>query len=462
MKKGCLLTIFFVFSFRLFFSQTNYQHGFLPFGTDADEKKSQPNYQLYKQQLHKKYDTIFSKVEDCNNFIKLSINNLRSDVENGEAYINWGYAQNYVNQVFNKIIPGSNPDSINIKILRSADINAMMTGTGQAYITVGFLANALNEAKIANVLGHEYGHYIHLDLYHRFMESARNEAHKKAGNMFAGYGGGIFSSISTANMYEGFKDMERDADKVGIDLTINAKYNLLAAINVEKRFKTIEDNRKKDKDFHRGIGIYYSSHPPSQERINYTQKAANATDTINTKYFQVDETMFNKVKMQAVDECINILLQEQKFEDCIELCYKQLLFNPTDEFYLFYLNEALRRYIVVKPLEADDFFITGRYYNTYTKYVPKDKLPVYVNNEKGIKPTDSQITQAIQYHYEYLMLADKDKLFVSLPDNSLTRTDTIEFVTNKDALKYFTDLQEKLKQSSISWVKNCMSNTLNN
>jgi len=460
MKKAFLLTVILVFCCRTFFSQTNYQHGFLSFGTNVAEKNNRPNYQLYKQQLHKKYDTLFSKVEDCNYFVKSLISDLRSDFENGEVYVNWDYAQNYLNKVFNKVIPGANPDSINIKIIRSADVNAMMTGTGQAYITVGFLANALNEAEIAGTLGHEYGHYIHLDLYKTFNEYLKNETHRKVGNMLGGIGGSIYKGVSTSNMYEGFKDMERDADNTGAELAKQANYNLLARVNVLKRYKIIEDNNKRDKDYRIGIGIYYSSHPPTQERINTMQKDANGSDTINAKYFQVDESLFNKIKLQAVDECINLLLQQQEFEDCIELCYKQLLFNPTDEFYLFYLNEALRRYITVKPLEADDFFITGRY-NTYTKYVPKNKLPVYVNSEKELKPADQKVTQTIFYHYEYLTLADKDRLFVNLPDNNLTRTDTLEFVTNKDALKYFIALQEKLKQSSVNWVKNCLANTLN-
>lgn len=460
MKKNTLFTLAVFFFCRVLFSQTIYQHGFLPYGTDTEEKNSQPNYQLYKQQLHKKYDTIFSKVEDCNNFIKLLINDLRENFESGGVYTNWPTAQNYVNRVFNKIIPGANPDSVNVKIIRSPDINAFMTGTGQAYITVGYLANALNEAEIATTFGHEYGHYIHHDAYNSFMEYTRNETHKKVGNMFAGYGGGIFGLVSTSNMYKAYQNMERDADKTSVELTKLSNYNLLARVSALKRYKIIEENIKRDKDY-RSTGIFYfSTHPPTQERIDVAQKDANANDTVKTKYYQIDEALFKQIKMQAVDECIRILLQQQNFEDCVELCYKQLLFNPTDEFYLFYVNEALRRYLTVKPLEADDFFITGRY-TTYSKYLPKNKMPVYVNSQT-LKPVDARVTQTIPYHYEYLMLADKDKLFVTLPDNNLTRTDTLEFVTNKDALAYFMDRQEKLNQSSVKWVKNCQANTIGN
>jgi hypothetical protein len=472
MKKINALFFFFIFFASVTFSQVDYKHGFLNYAVDTLAKSSIPNYKLYLQQIHKKYDSLFTDKEESNQFAKYLVADLRDKFENGNMYTNWGYARDYLNAVFKKIIPGSNADSLSIKIIRSAEINAFMNATGQAYITVGFLANALNEAEIAATLGHEYGHHLNLDSYKRFKEYLINEKHKKVGNMLAGYGGGIYRLIATSNMYASFKDMERDADKISLDLMKNSGYNLLASVNVEKRFKTIEDNNQKDKDYKSssglhfkdyrygfGFGFYFNDHPPTTERIDAAQKAANKSDTVSAKYFQVDEALFQKMKLQAVDECINLLLEQQEFEDCIQLCYKQLLFYPNDEFYLFYINEALRRYLLVNPKEADAFFITGRY-NTYTRYIPKNKLPVYVNSSKQIKPGDPSISQSIFYHYEFLMLGDKDKLVVKLPVNELTQTDTLEFITNKDALHYFTEKQKKLQQSSVSWVENCLSNTL--
>ena len=438
---------------------------------DTVAKNSVPSYKLYRQQIHKKYDTLFNNKEESNKFAKYLIAGLRDRFENGNIYTNWNYAQDYLNKIVQKITPNTK-DSINIKIIRSTDVNAFMTATGQAYITVGFLANALNEAEIAATLGHEYGHHIHLDHYKQFKDYLINEKHKKVGNMLAGYGGGIYGLIATSNMYGDFRDMEREADNVSIDITKNAGYNLLSWVNVLKRFKAIEDNDKKEKGYvspsglhfkdYRygfGFGFYFRDHPPTTERIDVAQKAANKSDTINSKYFQVDEAAFNKMKLQAVDECINLLLEQQEFEDCIELCYKQLLFYPNDEFYLFYINEALRRYLIVNPKEEDKFFITGRYY-TSPKYIPKNKLPVYIRTSTQIKPGDFSISQSVFYHYEYLEFGDKDKVLIKLPLNELTQTDTLEFITNKDAFSYFTAKQEKLKQSSVSWVKNCSSNSL--
>jgi hypothetical protein len=460
MKLISILVTSFILLYYSSLSQNDYKHNFLSYGTDVEEKKSVPDYNLYRKKIHDKYDTLFNDNFKSYEFAKLLVEGLKNTFESGNLYTNWDYAEDYLNKVLKKIIPSADTDSnLNIKIIRSTEVNAFMTGTGSAYITVGFLANALSEAEIASTLGHEYGHYIHLDVYKGFQARLKNEKHRQIGSIFAGYGGNLFYLISTSNMYGNFRDAERDADKTGIALAKDANYNILAELKSMERFKMIEDNHKKDKDYH--FHSYFRTHPPNDERIEYIKKAANKSDTINSKYFQVDEILFQKIKLQAIDECINLLLQQQNFEDCIELCYKQLLFNSTDEFYLFYLNEALRRFLLTKPKEADKLFITGRY-NTYPKYLPKNKLPICVLGEKKLKPENEKITQTIFYHYEYLMLGDKNKLFVKLPVNELTRTDTLEFISNKDALNYFISKQEKLHQSSVSWVKNCLLDSLEN
>ena len=459
MKKKAFLI--FIFTYNILLSQVDYKHDILPV---EEEKVITANYKLYQNQLHEKYDSIFANSDnenevECKYFIKSQLNYLKYSLEGGNIYSNWGYAQTYLNKLFNSIIPDVKSDSINIQIIRSTEVNAFITDMGKAYITVGFLAHALNEAEIAYALGHEYGHYIHRDAYHSFEKYLKNEESKKISLMLAGYRGNVFSLISTSNRYGNLRGMEREADEVAIDLTKKAGYNLLAGVNIQKRFKIIEEKEKKDKDY-KPVGFYFHIHPPSGERIINIKNGANKSDTISTKYFKIDEKAFWKIKRQAVDECINLHMQRFEFEDCIELCYEQLLTNPNDEYYLFFINEALRRFLLMNPTEADKYFITGRY-NIASKYLPKEKLPVYINSKLGLKPTDVRITQTIFYHYDYLMLTDKEKLFVNLPANELTKTDTLEFITNGEALDYFMGRQQKLKQPSVNWVKNCISNTTN-
>ncbi|MGZ3866251.1 MAG: M48 family metallopeptidase [Bacteroidia bacterium] len=450
-KQAALLIL--AFSGLFLHAQSEYTHSFLTFGLSGNEKIFSPDYKAYAKQLKLKYDSVFKDKDDLEEFIQFTLAGLYKEFENGTIYTNWNYAEEYLNKILSSIIPSSADTNINIKIIRTTDVNAFMTGTGQAYITVGFLANALNEAEIASVLGHEYGHYVQQYSYKYYKAWQKNQRNRKIGRLFAGYGGNLFSVLSTSFTYGGYRDMEREADQIGIEHAKAANYNLLSQVNVMRRFKLIEDNREKNKD-HKS-GFYFHTHPPTNERIEYGEKAAAQSDTTNALYFKIDANLFKKVKQQAIDECINLLLQQQDFEGCIEMCYRQLIQNPDDEFYLFYVNEALRRFLLIKPEESEKLFITGRY-TTYTKFIPADKKPVYIMSSKIGKTETEKISQTIFYHYEYLMLADKNKLLTKLPDNALTRNDTLEFVTNGDALKYFISQQEKLKQGSVEWVKNYM------
>lgn len=448
------LIYLYLISFASVRGQEVYKHGFISYGRDSTEKFIQPDYELYAKQMHNRYDSLFKDKEQREDFVEFLLGGLHVEFDNGGIYTNWKYAEEYLNRLFRSVIPAQSDSNLKISIVRSTDINAFMTGSGQAFITVGYLANALNEAEIASTLGHEYGHYAHLDAYRRYKEYLKNQKHYLIGSL-TGFGGWVFYRISTANTFGNFRDMEREADQTSIELCQKANYNLLAAVNVKKRYKMVEDNYEKSKDYRRGF--YFHTHPPTEERIKYTQKAADSSDLVNSKYFAINEALFRKIKLQAIDECINLLLQEQDFEECIELCYRQLIFDPHNEFYLFYMNEALRRLLLTDEKNADKLFITSRY-STYTKFLPKK--PLLVISEKYPKPTDLRMGQTIFYHYEFVELADDKGLLVKLPDNELTRNDTLEFVSNKDALNYFTARQEKLGQSSVSWIKNCSSNTV--
>lgn len=458
--KQTFYTLLFIFFFLNLAAQSSYKHNILSFPSDQDKKNLKPNYKAYKKELRKKYDSIFDNKEEENEFIHILVDELKKDFVGGNIYTNWKEGEEYLNQIFKSILPDSTPQNVNIKIIRTTDVNAFMTASGQAYITVGFLAEALNEAEIVQALGHEYGHYLHNDSYKRFKEVVAMEKNYKIGRLFASSGGELFYLISTSNSFGGFRDMEREADKTGMELVKRANYNLLGLAKVMERFKMIEQLKQKQKDraYHSGI-FYFNDHPPTEERIKYTYKEALTTDTLGAPYFKISQQTFQKIKLQAIDECVTLLLQEQNYQDCMELCYRQLLFYPNDEFYLFYINEALRRYLLLKPKEADNFFITSQY-NLYSKYVPKNKQPKFVQSSKYAKASSEILSQSVFYHYEYLKLSYNNKLIIPLPDNELTRTDTLQFITNQDALNYFTSKQKQLKQSSVSWVENCSADKI--
>jgi Zn-dependent protease with chaperone function len=435
-------------------SQTTYSHGFI---NGKSQAPLVTDYSIYEKAMTAKYDTAFKNKKLMQAFIDEHISALKSRYSTGGIYTNWQYAEDYLNAIAKKLLGSKWTPNISIKIVRDPEVNASMTESGQAYFNTGFLAFASNEAEIAATLGHEYGHYEHLDHYYSFQEAVKNQKHRQISSAF-GLAGLAFYFSSTYQTFANSREMERNADRTGIELSKEAGYNLYAALHVEKGLGALEKNWKKSENYRRGL--YFRTHPPSEERIAYTAQAAAASDTSQASYFLVDKEVFRIVKKQAIDECINLYLQSNDYESAIELCYRQLLLNPNDEFYLFYLNESLRRFLYEYPGKEEEFFITGSY-DTQAFPLTKEELPRAVKSQRYPKLSASKIGKTIFYHYEYLMLTDdQNHLNVSLPPSELTNADTLEFITYREALDYFTARQIALKQGSVSWLENCTVDSL--
>ncbi|MBK7668523.1 MAG: hypothetical protein IPJ32_15000 [Sphingobacteriaceae bacterium] len=144
-------------------------------------------------------------------------------------------------------------------------------------------------------------------------------------------------------------------------------------------------------------------------------------------------------------------LKNFDFKSVTEACYSQLLFYPNDEFYLFYLCESIRRNLSVRPNEGGNYFITGAY-NVYEKYIPLSNQAKVSLSRKMPKINGTELSKTINYQYDFLLFGNNKELIDKLPVNSLTSNDTIEFVTNKEALDYFISRQIKLQHSSVNFV----------
>ncbi len=232
-----------------------------------------------------------------------------------------------------------------------------------------------------------------------------------------------------------------------------SRYNMGAAVSDFKH--VLEEEKKRAREKGHVTFVYNRTHPATQDRLIHAENEFKKTDSSGRKNFLISESLFWKVKKQAIDECIFLNLRNLDFRSVIERCYEQLLFDPNDEFYLFYLNESVRRYLLVKPQESDNNFITNEY-NLYEKFIPNNKLAKVSLSKKMPKIMSSEIGKTISYQYEYLLL-NNDKVQINkLPSNCLTRSDTIEFATYSEALEYFVKRQEMLGQSSVNFVKKMM------
>ena len=212
--------------------------------------------------------------------------------------------EDYLNQVAGRLAPpevkGQEAIRLRVYAIKDPTLNAFTYPTGSIYVHTGLLARLENEAQLAVVLGHEETHATHRHAL-EFRRSARNkaigfsiaslaasiviaeQAGKKAerGNWGGAYVlsqvGNIIAGLGLQLAYmaavNGFgRELEREADEVGLERTVAAGYDPRQGPRV---FELLKDDRGDDS---RMEIFFFGSHPRLDERI------ADMKEILSTRY----------------------------------------------------------------------------------------------------------------------------------------------------------------------------------
>jgi len=189
----------------------------------------------------------------------------------------------YVQDVTCKV---TGPDCPQIRpyIINAGVFNASMYPNGMMLVNSGLLLRAENEAQLACVIGHEYGHFKELHSLERWRK-AKSLANASiflqlaAGAAGAGGEAGYGVQLMTILLQQSFsREHEREADKIGFETAAAAGYDVSECANVwtniisEQESSTFRKVRKRGK----GINIF-SSHPVPKERAETLAAMADAT-----------------------------------------------------------------------------------------------------------------------------------------------------------------------------------------
>lgn len=180
-----------------------------------------------------------------------------------------------------KFIPRS-ADKHTYKILNSTKIvNAFTLGNGNIYVTRGLLNLLDDEAQLAEVVGHENGHY---GLNHIGAQMDR----AIGTNAILGVAEAVFMALKGDKLNDQNKaaidqvnalipglilngygrDQELEADGQGLQSMIQAGYDPAGAIGVFQTFQKMEPEVK-------GIQVFMQSHPTAKTRIADLQQQIN-------------------------------------------------------------------------------------------------------------------------------------------------------------------------------------------
>lgn len=178
--------------------------------------------------------------------------------------------ENYLNRIVQKLQAYSiAPDfQIQIKVIKDPNLNAFAYPNGVIYIHTGFLARMDNEAQLAALLSHEMTHCTHrhsLRVIRRIKDRpayvaavqdtlAKISAFQEVARLL-----GATGSMAAVSGYT--RELESEADQVGLDLMAKANYDSTEALRLFEHLKQDIAAEGIEKPF------FFGTHPNVQQRI---------------------------------------------------------------------------------------------------------------------------------------------------------------------------------------------------
>jgi beta-barrel assembly-enhancing protease len=175
----------------------------------------------------------------------------------------------YVRKILCRTIGESNCADIRVYIIRTPYFNASMAPNGVLEIWSGLLLRLQNEAQLAAVLDHEYGHYQQRHSLQLF-RNARNKSGAAVWFSMFGLAGQLVSLGMISSVFQFSREMETQADSLSVDFMAHGHYDPRAAVAVWENLRAEMDataaarNQKSRKNQTGGI---FATHPPTLERV---------------------------------------------------------------------------------------------------------------------------------------------------------------------------------------------------
>lgn len=379
------------------------------------------NRELYAVSLKDKYRDVITNKTSLNNYVDLLVEDAAYTHNSSYVYSGWEEAERFLLNVLKKAAPENVIDaSVKIKIVRDADFNAHCREDGTLFINIGLLASLNTEAELAAILCHELGHYLFFHSYKRYQKQVNSQ---NASTIM-----GSFGLLGLAPQYafsKSLQEQEAEADDFAIKSFKQSAYSAKGLVGSFDYMLQLEKLQRKSVNFRLPV-FYLSSHPPTAERLEKMNAINGGTE--NPGYnFLVDSLYFKNLKRRATDETIFLSFNEANYDACLYYSFRENLQYPADEFYLFYTLESIRRVSLISENSDTRYFIAG----DYDLEAPEPQMkPLHINS----KIKKAKIRKSVFYNLAELY----PNTFFDKSSNRLLKNDTLEFITEQEALTYFS------------------------
>jgi hypothetical protein len=415
--------------------------------------KNDFNIESYYQSLISKYTTIIKKQNELHEFASALTESKNYYVNSNTEYENMPEAVAYLEKIISKL-EFEKQLNLQIRIIRDPSINACAFEDGTIYVNIGLLAKYKTEAQIAAILGHEFGHILKQHAYNSY--ATKKEYFKSTYySPYTPHSSLLGTVIKTKQLSSRLISQEEESDEIATQALIKSNYNSMALSQCFNLFSALDLKYRSSIDGYDGSSLLYlRTHPSSDKR---KAKALQITNN-SGKNFLIDSVYFFKLKQQAIDESINLLFENQDFEECLEMAFVEHLKKPNDPYYLFYLTECIRRSMAYDKDYHAYAFITSNYQASFNNK-PYTEGKNLVKNKNEITPTKKG-KHYLLYNLVGPMLLTDSSDYQTFIAKDLLNEDTLDFFTNGDALNYFKEKNKRLNFSlnNLFFGENCLGN----
>jgi predicted Zn-dependent protease len=235
---------------------------------------------------------------------------LSQEIERSAKFIDDPVVTEYVNRVGQNLVRNSDAQvPFTIKVIDSDEVNAFALPGGFFYVNSGLILHADEESELAGVMAHEIAHVC---ARHGTRNATKGEIAQLATIplILLGPGGwtgyGIYQGLNfliPVTFLKFSRGAEAEADYLGVEYMYKAGYDPNSYVQFFEKVETLEKKRPGS------VPKIFSTHPPTPDRIEATQKE------IATILPAKDEYIVTTSEFDVVKRRMQMLQANQKVKD---------------------------------------------------------------------------------------------------------------------------------------------------
>ncbi len=175
-------------------------------------------------------------------------------------------------------VSGEFAEELRVYLIEAPAFNAGILPNGAMLVYSGMLLRVDNEAELAQVLGHEFGHYYEKHGLKRQLRSANTEGFANSVGLAVGGLGHLAAAVIGKSALTSYsRSQELEADIVGLEVATEAGFDPNAAVQLWTNLlaeQAASSNEKSRERSTKTKSARYDTHPPSTARIAALRKAS--------------------------------------------------------------------------------------------------------------------------------------------------------------------------------------------